>query len=164
MRAAGIKRRPPSEDARERKRIKSAQYRKDNREKISERGRQRRLERMENDPAYAERCRASVRRYAAENPEVIRNIRRQRKARVRNAEGTHSVEDVAAILKAQTGRCANPACRKKLGKNYHVDHIRPIARGGSNERTNLQLMCAPCNQKKHSKDPIEWARSNGFLL
>lgn len=30
----------------------------------------------------------------------------------------------------------------------HVDHIIPLARGGINDVTNLQLLCVPCNTKK----------------
>jgi 5-methylcytosine-specific restriction endonuclease McrA len=29
-----------------------------------------------------------------------------------------------------------------------VDHLRPVARGGSNEITNLRTACAPCNTRK----------------
>lgn len=30
----------------------------------------------------------------------------------------------------------------------HVDHIVPFADGGSDDMTNLQAACAPCNLKK----------------
>lgn len=33
-------------------------------------------------------------------------------------------------------------------KTLHVDHIHPIAKGGTNKTSNLVLTCAPCNLRK----------------
>lgn len=37
------------------------------------------------------------------------------------------------------------------GSIYHIDHIKPISKGGTNEKTNLQLTCEPCNLAKGGK-------------
>jgi 5-methylcytosine-specific restriction endonuclease McrA len=103
-------------------------------------------------------------KYNAKDPEKKRVRVRNRRARIRSAEGTHTAEDIVDILRLQRGKCAHPWCRKAIKRNYHVDHIKALARGGSNARTNIQLLCAPCNQKKHSKDAIEFSRSFGLLL
>lgn len=51
------------------------------------------------------------------------------------------------LYKDQSGRCNY--CGVKLGIAYfHVDHKTPVARKGSNETSNLQLICGPCNTRK----------------
>lgn len=34
-----------------------------------------------------------------------------------------------------------------------VDHIHPVALGGSNDRSNLQCLCLPCNIRKSARVP-----------
>lgn len=112
----------------------------------------------ENKPRH----RANNRRYKRENPEANVAREQRRRARERNAPGDHTADDVKRIYRQQRGRCLN--CRASLKDGYHVDHIVPLARGGSNWPGNLQLLCPPCNIAKGAKDPIEWAQKNGRLL
>lgn len=85
---------------------------------------------------------------------------------MRGAEGSHTGKDVQAIFQNQRGLCAN--CKKKLfksgAKKYHVDHVIPLAKGGSNWPSNLQCLCPTCNMRKGAKDPLDWAKENGRLL
>jgi 5-methylcytosine-specific restriction endonuclease McrA len=104
-------------------------------------------------------------KYHKENPEIRAAINRNRRARVRNAEGTHTTADIKTIFTNQRGLCAN--CETKLFKSgkqkYHVDHIMPLALGGSNWPDNLQCLCPFCNLSKGAKHPDDWAKENGKL-
>lgn len=103
---------------------------------------------------HKDRRNAECREYQKNNPDLVRQHRRNRKARVRNAEGTHTAADVTALFESQNGKCVG--CETDLAAGYHVDHIVPIARGGSNWPGNLQLLCPFCNLSKKDKLMDEW--------
>lgn len=97
------------------------------------------------------------------NPEKYRTVERRRRAQKHGSNGTHTAADLSEILAAQGNRCAY--CRANLKRvKKHVDHIKPLALGGSNGRENLQYLCAPCNQSKSAKDPVDYAKSIGLLI
>lgn len=100
--------------------------------------------------------------WRANNPEKRRILDRNRAAREQNAEGKFSVDDIKNLMSLQRSKCAN--CKGCLRHSYHIDHIIPLARGGTNWPKNLQLLCPPCNLRKNSKDPIDWAFENGRLV
>lgn len=103
-------------------------------------------------------------KWAAANPEKVAALRRNRRACKRQATGSHTADDIKHLWRLQNGKCASDWCRADLKASYHIDHIYALARGGSNDRSNLQLLCVPCNLSKHAKDPIDWAREHGRLL
>jgi len=106
---------------------------------------------------------AAIAAWRKANQEKCRAIVRNRRARAKGSRGAHTVADLAEILAAQGGRCAY--CRADLRRaKKHVDHIMPLARGGSNARANLQYLCRPCNQTKNARDPIAFAQSIGLLI
>jgi 5-methylcytosine-specific restriction endonuclease McrA len=43
-----------------------------------------------------------------------------------------------------------------LSKGYHVDHMTPLSRGGSNGPENLVCACRRCNLSKHNKTVPEF--------
>jgi 5-methylcytosine-specific restriction endonuclease McrA len=95
-------------------------------------------------------------RYRANNPDKIRVRWVAQRAVRKGARGTHTAEEIAAMFVAQNGCCA--ACRADIDGGYEQDHVMPLARGGTNDIGNIQLLCRPCNRKKHAKHPDDWAK------
>ena len=112
--------------------------------------------------ANKERSKALSAEWRAANPDKVRQHVRTRRARVMESPGVLSKGIEAKLFKLQQGKC--PCCRLPLGDDFHVDHIKALARGGTNTDDNVQLLRAECNHKKHAKDPIEYMQERGFLL
>lgn len=93
-----------------------------------------------------------ARRIAAQN----------RRAKKRQAGGQLSKDISAKLYRLQRGKCA--CCRLPLGTDYHLDHKMPIALGGTNADSNMQLLRAVCNLQKGAKHPVDFMRSRGYLL
>lgn len=63
------------------------------------------------------------------------------------------------ILKRDGRICAY--CRLELSEDSFVlDHLIPIAKGGTSRRFNLVTSCQPCNERKQDQDPIQFLLSN----
>ena len=134
----------------------NSQWKKENRDRVY----RQRAEAYRRNP---EKHRKLARDWAAANPEYRRVQGRLKRARAAAASGSHTAGDVAEIIQLQKNKCAY--CGVRLGQTIrHVDHIVPLARGGTNDRRNLQVLCQPCNNSKHAKDPIVFARQLGRLL
>jgi hypothetical protein len=78
----------------------------------------------------------------------------RRRALEMHCEGSYTQADINQLMIIQGGRCAG--CARRL-RNYHVDHVMPLTKKGRNDISNLQLLCPPCNLRKSSKHPDEWA-------
>lgn len=86
------------------------------------------------------------------------------KARVRNqnrrskrvgGDGKHTLDEIEFIMELQDHKCAS--CGVALDdSNKHLDHILPLALGGSNEIKNLQWLCKFCNISKSASHPDDW--------
>lgn len=124
--------------------------------------RERHQKRLLSDPEYAKARYKNSRSWFKNNPGAARTYAARRRDRTKNAGGDFSVSDVAEILIKQSYKCVN--CKTSLRKNYHVDHIMPLSKGGGNGKDNIQCLCPTCNVRKHNKHPIDWAQENGRLL
>jgi 5-methylcytosine-specific restriction endonuclease McrA len=89
---------------------------------------------------------------------LVRN--RNRHALKKAAVGTHTEQDIQKQYERQKGRCYY--CHAKITK-YHVDHVVPLTRGGSNDPSNLVIACPTCNISKHNKLLHEWVYGGRLL-
>lgn len=106
--------------------------------------------------SYAENkqeWKARVRAYKAAHPEWERARLHLRKEKRKLAPGKFTATDIRAQFAAQSGRCL---CGADLTVAWHIDHIVPISRGGTNWPHNIQLLCPPCNLDKGAKTMTEW--------
>ncbi len=109
-----------------------------------------------------EAAKARVKRWNASNPLKRKGYSHTRRARQAQAPGVVTAGDIEDLLTMQKRRCG--VCGMRLSDMYHVDHIKPLSKGGSNYRRNLQILCVSCNTSKSDRDPIEFMRSRGRLI
>ena len=160
--------------AREKHRIYQQQYR--TRPEVKEKERERDRKYLALPETKAKRCELSRKwrlkagspdkirawglRWRTNNPEKIRARNERRRALKMNAKGIGIPFDEQAQLRRQKFRCYYCDC--KLDK-YHIDHIVPLSRGGTEYPDNKVLACPQCNLRKHDKMPHEWV-DGGRLL
>jgi 5-methylcytosine-specific restriction endonuclease McrA len=77
------------------------------------------------------------------HPEARKAIYHSRRA----AEGSFTAEEWKSVIEAQAGRCLHCNTLTSLT----VDHIVPLARGGTNWISNIQGLCRRCNSVKGAK-------------
>lgn len=112
--------------------------------------------------ANKEKVRDAVARWNAKHPNARRIVRQNRRAGIMDSSAKLSPGLADKLMVLQRGRCA--CCGRRLGRNFHLDHIMPIALGGRNEDSNIQLLRATCNLKKNKRHPVEYMQGRGFLL
>jgi hypothetical protein len=99
--------------------------------------------------------------WARNNPEKAKASSHRKRAAKLKCQNNFTPKDVLRILHSQKNKCAY--CKKRLTV-YHIDHINPLIKGGTNEARNIQLLCQSCNCSKGARDPIYHAQTLGMLL
>lgn len=110
-----------------------------------------------------EKVKAAKAKYRSANLESFRIYEQNRRSLQRGDGGKLSVGLSERLYELQRGKCAC-GCKQPLGDNYHLDHRMPLALGGANEDSNIQLLRATCNLQKNAKHPVDFMQQRGFLL
>ena len=151
LRKAPVKEGTPAE----RKKARNARWRSENRDRQARTG----------AAYYATHRKQVIDRqsaYRRENPEYVRPKNHRRRAKKLAAGGKLSRGLTTTLFTLQRGKCA--CCGELLGNDYHLDHIMPLALGGSNTDDNMQLLRQLCNLQKAAKHPVEFMQQRGYLL
>ena len=72
----------------------------------------------------------------------------RRRAQIFETGGDYSNDQWLALCEQYGNKCL--ACGEHKGK-LTADHVIPLSRGGSNDITNIQPLCASCNSRKHDQ-------------
>jgi len=109
--------------------------------------------------ANKEKLRICEKNWRKRNKERVLSVQKKRTARQffmsraiacvkRNENGDKKqvANDIFWLWHKQRGRCALTG--QRLDRTAELDHIIPVSRGGTNERSNLQWLCRKVNRYK----------------
>jgi len=85
--------------------------------------------------------------YSKKNPHSGGGLRMRARnyGKATTAKGVHHKN----IVGSKTLKCRT--CGKAVrGRNAHVDHKKPLSKGGSNAGSNLRVLCRDCNLKRNT--------------
>lgn len=128
----------------EKARARDAEKREKNRDRINE-------YRREWTARNREKVRGYTSRYQAANRDYYRAAKLLRQAREKANGGNLTAAKFRARWDYFNGKCwmcGDPA--------RHMDHVKPVAKGGGSWASNLRPACIPCNQKKKAKWPFPY--------
>lgn len=100
---------------------------------------------------------AAARRRRKNDPEKHRLIGRiaasKRRSIIKGSIEHFRKVDIDILRKKLGFRCK--WCNRKILK-FHIDHIIPLSKGGTNGPSNITIACPSCNVRKGSMLPTEW--------
>lgn len=96
-----------------------------------------------------------MRKFRSESPEYREKDRRYRSEIRKTPEGKFDNKYRASIRKSKVDCSGNRELIKQIYRScpegYHVDHIRPISKGGLHHEDNLQYLPKQINLEKSAK-------------
>lgn len=84
----------------------------------------------------------------SQTKEYVSRASHQRRVKIGSNGGTYSIIEWESLCKKYNYRCL---CCGRNDVLLTVDHILPVALGGTNSIGNLQPLCKSCNSKKNKK-------------
>ena len=97
-----------------------------------------------NPERIAERSKAWRKR----NPEIVLETYRRRRAKKKNAQVTLTAKEKEKLLLLERTR---RELQRETGREYHIDHILPLAHGGLHHPLNLRILEGVENLAKNDK-------------
>lgn len=85
---------------------------------------------------------------------------KRRKAKMR---GGHVIQVTSAQLRERFAQFGNACAYCGTGGDLHIEHVVPIARGGTHTLGNVLPACQHCNYSKRTQDVSVWYRSQPFF-
>jgi 5-methylcytosine-specific restriction endonuclease McrA len=65
----------------------------------------------------------------------------------------------AIVWSMTNGRCYYCGVQTNPFRDFAIDHVMPIHRGGRDSLDNMVPCCAPCNRRKSDQLPGDWIAS-----
>lgn len=103
---------------------------------------------------------AARKKWAGKNNESLRVLCINRRRKMAGGKLSRDIVDI--LMSKQKGKCA--CCFGDLNGDFHLDHIMPIALGGANVDSNMQLLHSVCNLRKSAKHPVDYMQELGLLI
>lgn len=98
------------------------------------------------------------RRWLAANREAVKSYKAMRRQRA--FDGLDATDREMSSAYRQAIACDPCTYCGETREQMHIDHVLPLAKGGTEHWWNLASACAPCNWSKNAKTVEEW-RGNG---
>lgn len=99
---------------------------------------------------YPEEAKAGNRRYALNHPDTMLTTTHRHNARKRENGGSFTAVEWEQVKADQGYIC--PGCLLfEPDIVLTVDHIIPVSKGGTNDISNIQGLCGPCNSRKGNR-------------
>lgn len=104
---------------------------------------------------------AEYRKKYRQRPEVVEARRVENHNRRNRLSGTLPKDCLAQLIEKFGERCMNPNCTT-TDAPLTIDHVVPVSMGGDNSMSNVQILCARCNESKGNRSEADYRiRPNG---